>query len=114
MPRELFSLNMQLRSSGTWMEKSNPARLLSEMSFSLTRHLSSLGASGSLWRALTFPVLLKVGFLMVGTLGGDRRGRSGGPWEVSSVASPGVGSALEDPWFRRAMALRAASGAPET
>lgn len=54
----------------------------------------------------TFPVLLRVGFLMAGTLGAGRRGRSG--------ATPAVGSGLEDPWSLRAVASKASSGAPET
>lgn len=55
---------------------------------------------------LTFPVLLRVGFLMAGTLGAGRRGRSG--------ATPAVGSGLEDPWSLRSVASKASSGAPET
>lgn len=55
---------------------------------------------------LTFPVLLKVGFFMVGTLGAGRRGRSG--------AAPTMGSGLEDPWSLRAVACRTSPGAPET
>lgn len=53
----------------------------------------------------TFPVLLKVGFFIVGTLGTGRRGRTGGPREASG---------LEDPWFLRGMAPGADSGTPET
>lgn len=50
-----------------------------------------------------FPVLLKVGFFIVGTLGAGRRGRAGGPR---------VASGLEDPWFLRGMAPGADSGTP--
>lgn len=55
---------------------------------------------------LTFPVLLKVGFLMAGTLGAGRRGRSRAP--------PAMGSGLEDSWFLRSVAFRASPGAPAT
>lgn len=55
---------------------------------------------------LTFPVLLKVGFLMAGTLGAGRRGRSGAP--------PAMGSGLEDSWSLRSVAFRASPGAPAT
>lgn len=48
--------------------------------------------------ALTFPVLLKVGFFMAGTLGAGRRGRSG--------TAPTAGSGLEDSWSLGAMAFR--------
>lgn len=54
---------------------------------------------------LTFPVLLKVGFFMAGTLGAGRRGGAGGPREASG---------LEDPWFLWGMAPGADSGTPET
>lgn len=55
---------------------------------------------------LTFPVLLKVGFLMAGTLGAGRRGRSG--------AAPAVGSGLGVSSSLRSVASRASPGAPET
>lgn len=56
--------------------------------------------------ALTFPVLLKVGFFMAGTLGAGRRGRSG--------AAPTAGSGLEDSWSLGAVAFRTSPGGPET
>lgn len=54
---------------------------------------------------LTFPVLLKVGFFIAGTLGAGRRGGARGPREASD---------LDDPWFLRGMASGADSGTPET
>ena len=69
-------------------------------------YLTRLGSKRLMRPVLTFPVLLKVGFLMAGTLGAGRRGRSG--------AAPAVGSGLEDPWSLRAVASRASPGAPET
>lgn len=65
-----------------------------------------LRTRGFHYQVLTFPVLLKVGFLMAGTLGAGRRGRSG--------ATPAVGSGLEDPWSLGAVAFRASPGVPET
>ena len=71
----------------------------------LGRHLSSPRAKGFHDEVLTFPVLLKVGFLMAGTLGAGRRGRRG--------ATPAVGSGLEDPWSLKAGVFRASPGTPE-
>ena len=72
--------------------------------FYLTRHLNNLGGTGLCDRVLTFPVLLKVGFLMAGTLGAGRRGRSG--------AMPPADSGLEAPWSLRPMAFGASPGMP--
>lgn len=65
-----------------------------------------LRSEGRTPTGLTFPVLLKVGFLMAGTLGAGRRGRRG--------ATPAAGSAADGAWSPRAVAVRASPRAPAT
>lgn len=68
--------------------------------------IERLRSEGRTLPGLTFPVLLKVGFLMAGTLGAGRRGRRG--------ATPAAGSAVDGAWSPRAVAFRASPRAPET
>lgn len=69
------------------------------------RHLSSPGVTGLHEQVLTFPVLLKFGFLMAGAL----RAADG----AEEVPPPLWALVLEDSWSLKAGAFRASPGTPE-